>query len=145
MSLIQRQNIKVVNEKVKVFFKNTIDEYNIKEAESIEELLEKFKYESLYEFIIDKYLQDMTNNTDIEFDIVDYIDLDFINTKLMTYMIEYIHNIRTNDYDMPEALTDYSIENIMRQYTYHYSREIEEEFFEELFEDLFTRNSIIIK
>jgi len=143
MSLIQERNIRILNDKVKKFFTNTIDEYEINGTESVEEFLKSLDcdYENLHEFIYDKYLDEMTN---IEYtDITNYMDFDFINVKLMSYMIEYIHKRRDEDYGMTEVLVDYSVENIIRNYTYWYSREIDFEFYEELFETLFEGNKIL--
>jgi hypothetical protein len=151
MSLIQAQKIRILNNWVKAFFTNTIDDYEINGTESVEEFLKSLDcdYENLHEFIYDKYLNDMTNSECSgeagDIDIMNFMDLDFIDLKLMSYMIEYIHKRRDEDYGMTEVLVDYSVVNIIRNYTYWYSREIDFEFYEELFEGLFTRNNILLK
>lgn len=128
---VRKEQIKELNNFVKSYFVEIIQErFDVGNAETFDELLND--YGDSYEYI-SEFLHNVTNNCEHYLYVCKYLDLDFITPSLMSYMIEYIH--KKNDNTM---LDDYSIENIMSQYTYWYSREdMDFNFFETLFGNRF--------
>jgi hypothetical protein len=102
------------------------DLYEVNEDENGEKNMKQLilGYDNFDEFYTDKFLEKITNDfvNNPCFDVADKIDLDIISVRLMSYMIKYIHTKNSDEYGDDNRLTDYSVENILRLYTYWYAR-----------------------
>ena len=147
MEYIMEDQIERLREETYYYLKTTaIENYNLYEVNEDENGEKNMKqlilgYDNFEEFYTDKYLQKITNDFIDSpcFDVVNDIGVDFITADLMSYMITYIHKQQEDELGDTTRLTDYSVKNILRLYTYWYARgfggDEVEEWFEEFYEE----------
>lgn len=139
-----RTDVQKLNGIISEYFKNTIFDYVSECGENTyEEYIEMNGYTDSDLFIHDKYLRDMTNEWEEKYDICNYCDLKFINSDLKYYMIRYISIKRKNRRIVSDSTkSKYSIQYIMRDYTYHYvNNDMNIKFIEDLFKEFFSVKS----
>jgi hypothetical protein len=144
MTTIEEQIERLQQEVYEYLTVTSIENYDLYEVNEDEDGEKNMKQlilgsDDFDDFFIEKYLEKVTNDwvDNPCFDVADKIDLDIISARLMSYMIEYIHKTSEEDYDDRCRLVDYSVEYVLRQYTYFYARRFDSSEAEVWFEEYY--------